>query len=193
MRILPIFMCLAVAVLLGGCITSNAPLIPASQAIMSLEAGTYVGGVTEDPDAMHDTVIVKRRADDYLVTKTVLPNDTNKLEKPEVTTYAIRFQRLDEDHLIAQVREISKTATPYQYAFVHVDPNGIVKFYAVRCDRFLQSGRVMQAYDMTTAQNGSANTSCVANSSDGLVAFMREIPLLLSEFTDLQYAVHRLL
>ena len=192
MRVLSALICSAAAILLGGCISSDTPLIPASQATMAFEAGTYIGGATEDVAEMQDKVIVKRRADDYVVTKTVLPNDSNKLEKPQTTTYTVRFQRLDEDHYIAQVREAEKTATPYQYAFVYSAPDGMVKFYAVRCDKFLKSGRVMQAYDMTTAKAGPLAGQCAAKSSDGLVAFMREIPLVLSEFTELNYAIQRL-
>jgi hypothetical protein len=192
MRIIAILVSLVVTTLLGGCITSDTPLIPASEAAMVLSAGAYVGGTTEDPDEMHDAVVVKRRSDDYFVTKTVLPNDTNKFEKPEVTNYTMRLQQLDEDHFIAQVREAKKTTTPYEYAFVYIAPDGIVKIYGARCDRLLKSGRALRAYDMTATINGTDASWCGAGSADGLTAFMREFPLILSEFTEFYYAVRPL-
>lgn len=191
MRVITRFACLSAIILsLGGCIESEKPLISASEAAMPIAEGKYTGG--EKSSKMEDAVVVNRRQDDYVVVQTTPAKPATEYSeaKPEKTTvYTVRFKKLDDDHYIAQIREVKKTATQYQYLFVHVEPAGPVKFYAALCGRFEKSPRVLRAYDFELLK--SAWNKCIAKTAAGMVAFMQEIALRFSDFTELHYQLEK--
>ncbi len=185
MRTIFALVCLTTALLLGGCISSDRPLLPGAKASFPLKDGTYVGGSSKNPEARDDTIIVKRKSDDYLFTRTEHPKEYSQSKEDTKTLYTVRFQLLDEGHYVAQLRVVDKTATPYKYVFVFLT-DGVMEIYAAGCSRFLKSKHIMRAYDMIPKRDWPV---CEAKSTDGLLDFMRDIPLVLKEITSLEYTM----